>query len=80
MATDYYIDVAGKRTLAKAPEYLPRLGEHVLLTTFGRVRASRYVVARVEWVIAQEESPAYFNRPKHAVVFLEPQEGTTAEE
>jgi len=80
MATDYYIEVAGKRTLAKAPEYMPRVGESILLTNYGRVRASRYVVARIEWAIAQEESPTYFNRPKHAVLYLEPQDGPATEE
>ncbi len=77
---DYYIDVDGKRTLAKSPDYLPRVGETLLLTTYGKVRSQRHVVTRVEWVIAQEESPAYFNRPKHVVVHVEPEASTTAEE
>lgn len=77
---DYYLDVGGKRTLAKSPDYLPRVGETLLLTLYGRVRAVRHVVTHVEWVIAQEESPQYFNRPKHVVVFAEPETVTTAEE
>jgi hypothetical protein len=80
MAMDYYLDVDGKRTLAKSPDYLPRVGEAIVLTHFGKVRAQRHLVTRVEWAIAQEESPAYFNRPKHVVVYVEPETATTAEE
>lgn len=80
MATDYYIDVGGKRTLAKAPDEMPHRGDTILLATYGRLRASRYVVVRVEWMISQDESPAYFNRPKQVVLFLEPEDGSTAEE
>ena len=68
---DVYFDVGGKRVLAKSPEELPRVGETVLLTPYGRLRVGRYVVARVEWSVAQEESPSYFNRPKQCVLFLE---------
>lgn len=68
--TDFYYDLDGKRFPFKAPEYLPREGDCVLLTLYGRVRASRCVVTRVEWSVAQEESPAYFNRPKAVTVFL----------
>lgn len=77
---DFYLEIAGKRTVAKVPEYLPRVGEHVLLTMYGRVRAQRFVISRIEWSIAQEESPSYFNRPKQAVMYLEPEDGSTAEE
>lgn len=73
MALDVYYEVGGKRILAKAPEYLPRVGECIVLTFYGRVRAMRHKVTRVEWTIAQEESPTYFNRPRQCVVYLEPE-------
>ncbi|MCE1235680.1 MAG: hypothetical protein LWW93_04915 [Hyphomicrobiales bacterium] len=79
MAIDVHYEVAGKRVLAKMPEFMPRIGETILLTPFGRVRAQRYTVARIEWSVAQEESPTYFNRPKQCVLFLEP-EGDAADE
>lgn len=69
---DVYFEVGGKRTIAKIPEFLPRVGETLLLTPFGRLRAGRYTVARIEWSVAQEESPNYFNRPKQCVLHLEP--------
>lgn len=75
MALDVYYEVGGKRTLAKAPEYLPRIGESVILTAFGRVRATRHTVTRIEWTVAQEESPTYFNRPRQCVIHLEPESG-----
>jgi len=78
-AMDYYIDVAGRRTLAKSPDHLPRVGETLLLTSWGRVRAQRHLVTRIEWVISQEESPQYYNRPKQVVVFAEPEALTTDE-
>lgn len=68
--TDYAYDLDGKRFPFKAPEHLPREGDTILLTLFGRVRASRCVVTRIEWSIAQEESPAYFNRPRAVIVYL----------
>ena len=70
---DYYIDIDGKRTLAKSPDHLPRVGESISLKPWGKVRAQRYLVARIEWAIWQEESPAYFNRPRQVVLFLEPE-------
>lgn len=73
LTMDYYLDVGGKRTLAKSPDYLPRIGETILLTPYGKVRAQRHLVTRVEWAIAQDENPAYYNRPKHVVVFAEPE-------
>jgi hypothetical protein len=79
MAMDYYIDVAGRRTLAKSPDQLPRIGETLLLTPYGRVRAHRHLVTRIEWAVAQDESPQYFNRPKQVVVFVEPEALTTEE-
>lgn len=78
MALDVYYEVAGKRTLAKMPEYMPRVGESILLSLYGRVRATRHTVVRIEWTVAQEESPAYFNRPKQCVLYLEP-DGSPAE-
>lgn len=71
MAKEYFLDVEGKRTVAKAFDHVPRVGEYVWLTNYGRVRAVRHAVVRVEWAIAQEESPAYFNRPKSVVIYLE---------
>lgn len=79
MAIDVHYEVAGKRMVGKMPEILPRIGETILLTPFGRVRAHRYTVARIEWSVSQEESPAYFNRPRQCVIYLEP-EGEAAEE
>ncbi len=72
MAKEYYLEIDGRRTLAKSFDHMPRVGESMLVTSYGRVRASRHVVSRIEWSIAQEESPAYFNRPRQVVVFLEP--------
>ena len=79
MATEFYFDLDGRRMPFRQPEVLPRVGETILLTPFGRVRATRHLVQRVEWAIAQEESPAYFNRPKFVVVYLEPEPSATAE-
>lgn len=69
---DYFIEFEGKRVLAKSPDHIPRQGEVIHLTQYGRVRASRVMVQRVEWTIVQEESPAYFNRPRQVVLFVEP--------
>lgn len=80
MATDIHYEVAGKRMLGKMPEFLPRIGETILLTQFGRVRAHRFTVVRIEWSVAQEESPAYFNRPRQCVLHLEPEGEATDEE
>ncbi len=68
---DYFIEFEGKRVLAKSPDHIPRVGEHIYLTQYGRVRAFRVVVQRVEWTIVQEESPAYYNRPRQVVLFVE---------
>ena len=68
---DYYIDYDGKRTLAKSPDHMPRVGEYMNLTQYGRVRAVRVVVRRIEWTIGQEESQAYYNRPRQVVLFVE---------
>jgi hypothetical protein len=70
---DVFFEVGGKRTAAKMPEMLPRVGETVLLTPYGRVRAGRFTVARIEWSVAQEESPTYFNRPRQCVLHLQPE-------
>ena len=80
MARDYYIEVEGRRTPAKALDHIPRAGEIVWLTPYGRVRATRHVVVRVEWSIAQEESAAYFNRPRQVVIHLEPEAGAIGDE
>lgn len=72
MAKEYYLEIEGRRTLAKSFDHMPRVGESMLVTNYGRVRASRFVVSRIEWAISQEESPAYFNRPRQVVLFLEP--------
>ena len=77
---DVYYDVGGKRTLAKNPEVMPRVGETILMTPYGRLRAGRFTVARIEWSVAQEESPSYFNRPKQCVIFLEHNEDTAADD
>lgn len=72
MAKEYFIEVDGRRTPAKAFDHLPQVGDGVWLTPYGRIRATRHVVRGIEWSIAQEESPAYFNRPKQVVIRLEP--------
>ena len=74
MALDVVYDIAGKRIPAKMPEFLPRVGDVLILTAYGRVRAIRHVVTRIEWTAAQEESPAYFNRPKLCSIHLSPYE------
>lgn len=76
---DVFFEVGGKRTIAKAPEFLPRVGDTLLLTPYGRLRAGRFTVARIEWSVAQEESPNYFNRPKQCVLFLEANGGEETE-
>jgi len=79
MAKEYFIEIDGKRTLAKSFDHVPRVGEHVWITAYGRVRAARHVVSRIEWSIAQEESPAYFNRPRSVVIYLEAEPKFTAD-
>jgi len=73
MAREYVLEIDGKRIPAKAFDHLPRVGESVWITFYGKVRATRHKVTRVEWSIAQEESPAYFNRPRQVVIQLEPE-------
>lgn len=70
MALEVAYDIAGKRVPAKMPEFMPRVGDVVILTSYGRVRAIRHVVTRIEWTVAQEESPAYYNRPKLCTIHL----------
>lgn len=72
MAKEYIIEIDGKRIPAKSFDHLPQVGETVWITLYGKIRATRYTVKRIEWAIAQEESPAYFNRPKQVVIQLEP--------
>ena len=76
---DVIFEVGGKRTVAKMPEVLPRIGETILLTPYGRIRAGRFVVSRIEWSVAQEESPNHYNRPRQCVLFLHPEGETEAE-
>ena len=71
MAKEYFIEIDGKRTVAKAFDHLPNVGDTVMVTLYGKLRATRHVVRRIEWAIAQEESPAYFNRPKQVVIHLD---------
>lgn len=72
MAKEYFIEIDGRRTPAKSFDHMPRVGEAVWVTPYGRLRATRHVVRAIEWSIAQEESPAYYNRPKQVVIRLEP--------
>jgi len=71
MAKEYFSEIDGKRILAKSLDHLPRVGETVWVTFFGKVRATPHVVTRLVWSIAQEESPAYFNRPRQVVIHLD---------
>ncbi|MDK9698187.1 MAG: hypothetical protein OEL76_17565 [Siculibacillus sp.] len=80
MAKEYFIEVDGKRILAKSLDHLPRVGETVWLTLYGKVRAASYKVTRLQWSIAQEESPAYFNRPRQVVIHLEPDHPSKSDE
>jgi len=80
MALEVCYDIAGKRIPAKMPEFMPHVGDVLILTAYGRVRAVRHVVTRIEWTVAQEESPAYFNRPKLCTIHLAAaEEGSTGE-
>ncbi|NLH79960.1 MAG: hypothetical protein GX458_03830 [Phyllobacteriaceae bacterium] len=78
MALEVVYDIAGKRIPAKMPEFMPRVGDVLILTAYGRVRTVRHTVTRVEWTAAQEESPAYFNRPKLCTLYLAPLDEVSA--
>ncbi len=75
---DLFYDLDGRRLLGRMPETLPRIGETMVMTRYGRVRPERWVVKGIDWILAQEEGAQHFNRPKTVVIRLVQEAGPGA--